>query len=54
MEVSEKNLFQNRDYPILNEYRSTLGGLFANLYGLSAAQSQQVFPGTSPNNLRLI
>ena len=54
MEVSEKNLFQNRDYPILNEYRSTLGGLFANLYGLNAAQSQQVFPGTSANNLRLV
>ena len=37
-EVSEKTLFQNRDYPVLNEYRAVLGGLFGRMYGLSSQQ----------------
>ena len=54
MEVSEKALFQNRDYPILNEYRSVLGGLFARMYGLNATQVQQVFPQSQVQDLRLV
>ncbi len=34
--LSAPNLFQDRDYPVLNEYRAVLGGLFASLWGLSA------------------
>ncbi len=52
--VSEKGLFQNRDYPVLNDYRALLGGLFARLYGLSAAQLASVFPGTPPRDLGLV
>ncbi|MDR2325345.1 MAG: DUF1501 domain-containing protein [Acidovorax sp.] len=52
--VNEKNLFQNRDYPVLNEYRNLLGGLFANLYGLNAKQLQQIFPASRPQNLQLV
>jgi uncharacterized protein (DUF1501 family) len=51
--VAAGQLFQNRDYPVLNEYRSMLGGLFARLYGLSPAQLQQVFPGAGPRDLGL-
>ncbi len=47
-------LFQNRDYPVLNEYRSLLGGLFARLYGLSPSQLQQVFPGAPARDLGLV
>ena len=54
MEVSEANLFQNRDYPVLNEYRSVLGGLFARMYGLTPAQVQQVFPQAAAKDLRLV
>ncbi|MFE1573357.1 DUF1501 domain-containing protein [Comamonas odontotermitis] len=54
MEVSEANLFQNRDYPVLNEYRSVLGGLFARMYGLTPAQVQQVFPQATVKDLRLV
>ncbi|MNS67081.1 hypothetical protein D3C72_1003180 [compost metagenome] len=54
MEVSEANLFQNRDYPVLNEYRSVLGGLFARMYGLTPAQVQQVFPQAVVKDLRLV
>ena len=54
VEVNEKNLFQNRDYPILNEYRSVLSGLFQRMYGLSTEQVQQVFSSVTPKDLRLI
>ena len=32
--VDERHLFQNRDYPVLTDYRSLLGGLFQRMYGL--------------------
>jgi uncharacterized protein (DUF1501 family) len=51
--VASSSLFQNRDYPVLNEYRAMLGGLFTRLYGLSTAQVQQVFAGTTPQDLGL-
>jgi uncharacterized protein (DUF1501 family) len=47
-------LFQNRDYPVLNEYRAVLGGVFARLYGLSSAQLQQVFPGAAAKDIGLV
>ncbi len=47
-------LFQNRDYPVLNEYRAMLGGLFTRLYGLSPAQAQRVFPGVAARDLGLV
>jgi uncharacterized protein (DUF1501 family) len=48
------SLFQNRDYPVLNEYRTVLGGLFSTMYGLNAAQVTTVFPGTMPKPLGLV
>lgn len=54
MEVTEKALFQNRDYPVLNEYRAVLGGLFSRMYGLNAQQVQQVFPASQPSKLQLV
>jgi uncharacterized protein (DUF1501 family) len=47
-------LFQNRDYPVLNDYRSVLGGLFQRQFGLSPAALAQVFPGSRPRDLGLI
>ena len=47
-------LFQNRDLPILNEYRSVLGGLFKRQFGLSASQLETVFPGAKPKDLGLV
>ncbi|MDR0227217.1 MAG: DUF1501 domain-containing protein [Burkholderiaceae bacterium] len=54
IELSEKNLFQNRDHPVLNEYRAVLGGLFQRMYGLGPAQMQRVFAGVAPRELRLV
>lgn len=52
--VAPATLFQNRDYPVLNEYRSLLGGLFGRLYGLSPAKLQQVFAGVAATDLGLV
>jgi uncharacterized protein (DUF1501 family) len=52
--VEAKTLFQNRDLPVLNEYRATLAGLFARQYALTPAQVDQVFPGVRPRGLGLV
>jgi uncharacterized protein (DUF1501 family) len=52
--VERGNLFQDRDYPVINEYRALFGGLFATLWGLSSEQVQRVFPGSTPANLQLV
>ena len=52
--LTANSLFQNRDYPVLNEYRAVLGGVFARSYGLSASQMQQVFAGVTPLDLGLV
>lgn len=52
--VAPGSLFQHRDYPVLNDYRAVLGGVFARLFGLSPAQLQQVFPASTAKDLALV
>ena len=52
--VARGTLFQDRDYPVLNEYRSVLGGVFGRLYGLDAAQLAKVFPQAKSRDLALL
>ena len=52
--LEQGNLFQGRDYPVLNEYRSVLGGLFSRMYGLSSAQTDKVFPGVKVKDMGLL
>jgi uncharacterized protein (DUF1501 family) len=52
--VSQPNLFQDRDYPVLNDYRSLIGGVLQKAYGLRGAQLAQIFPETKPADLSLI
>jgi uncharacterized protein (DUF1501 family) len=52
--LERANLFQDRDYPVLNEYRAVLGGLFSTAWGLSSEQLQRVFPGATPVDLHLV
>jgi uncharacterized protein (DUF1501 family) len=54
LRVERSTLFQDRDYPVLNEYRALFGGLFARLYGLDAAQLARVFPEVQPRDLKLL
>jgi uncharacterized protein (DUF1501 family) len=52
--VAPGTLFQGRDFQVLNDYRVVLGGLLARLYGLSPAQSEQVFAGVKPKDIGLL
>ena len=52
--LTQATLFQNRDYPVLNEYRAVLAGLCARVYGLDPAQLDKVFPGARSRELGLV
>lgn len=52
--IDKTSLFQDRDLPVLNEYREVLAGIYRRLYGLSNADLQRVFEGVVPRDLGLI
>jgi len=52
--MSEAALFQNRDLPVLTDYRALVGGVLKRGYGLSQAQLAQIFPQATPADLALI
>jgi uncharacterized protein (DUF1501 family) len=52
--IEEATLHQNRDLPVLNEYRAVLAGLLARMYGLSAADLAAIFPEAKPKDLGLV
>jgi uncharacterized protein (DUF1501 family) len=52
--VARSTLFQDRDFPVLNDYRAVMGGLFRSLWGLSSEQSAKIFQQMPPSDLGLI
>jgi uncharacterized protein (DUF1501 family) len=54
VKVQASTLLQNRDYPVLNNYRSLLAGMYVRLWGLSPAQLNKVFPATTMTDLRIV
>jgi uncharacterized protein (DUF1501 family) len=52
--VDQAHLFQNRDYPVLTDYRALFGGLFTRMYGLDQASLQRVFASAQPRDLALV
>jgi uncharacterized protein (DUF1501 family) len=52
--LNETSLNQNRDLPVLNDYRAVLGNLLQRLYGLNVTQVQQVFPGVRVRDFSLV
>jgi uncharacterized protein (DUF1501 family) len=52
--VDRSTLFQDRDFPVLNDYRAVLGGLFRSLWGLSSDQGARIFPQVAPVDLKLV
>jgi uncharacterized protein (DUF1501 family) len=52
--VDEAHLFQNRDFPALNDYRSVLAHVLARMYGLSGAQIERVLPGARTQDYALL
>jgi uncharacterized protein (DUF1501 family) len=52
--VDQKHLFQNRDLPVLTEYRALLSGLFQRMYGLNQNDLQKVFASAQPTRLDVL
>jgi uncharacterized protein (DUF1501 family) len=52
--VTQANLFQDRDWPVLTDYRALIGGVLRKSYGLSQTQLAQIFPQASSADLALI
>jgi len=52
--VERGTLNQDRDWPVLTEYRAMLGGLFKRMYGLDGAGVDRVFPRTRALDIGLI
>jgi len=54
VKIAQATLFQNRDYPVLNEYRAILSGMFQRIYGLQPDRLQKVFPDVQPKDLGIV
>jgi uncharacterized protein (DUF1501 family) len=52
--ITRAGLHQDRDLPVLNEYRAVLGGVLRRMYGLTPRQLDAVFPAAAPVDLRLL
>ncbi|HEY4028760.1 MAG TPA: DUF1501 domain-containing protein [Caulobacteraceae bacterium] len=52
--VAADTLNQNRDYPVLTEYRGLFGGLFQRAYGLDQRRLDTVFPQAQPQDLQIV
>lgn len=52
--VEQAALVQNRDYPVLTDYRALLGGLFQRAYGLDSRRLETVFPQAQPKDLQIL
>jgi uncharacterized protein (DUF1501 family) len=46
--VTSSTLNQNRDFPVLTEYRGLLGGIFRRMYSLDTTRIARVFPNAVP------
>ena len=47
-------MFENRDLPVLNNYRALLGGVMQRMWGLSSTQLELVFPAALPQDVGLV
>ena len=54
VDVTQKHLNQNRDLPVLTEYRAMLGGIFKHMYSLDNARIERVFPNIVSRDLGLV
>jgi uncharacterized protein (DUF1501 family) len=54
VKVDQANLFQNRDYPVLTDYRAMFGGLFQRMFALETASVQRIFAGVQSAELGLL
>lgn len=52
--VNANTLFQHRDFPVLNDYRGLLGGIFARQFQLNRQQLDNIFPQFSARDWGLL
>jgi uncharacterized protein (DUF1501 family) len=52
--TAREQLNQDRDYPVLVDYRDMLGGLFRRMYGLDSGRLETIFPASTPRDLALV
>lgn len=51
--MTAQTLLQNRDYPVLNDYRQIFASLFQKMYGLNQDKLNQIFPGLGSVNFTI-
>ncbi len=54
IKVEQATLFQNRDYPVLTDYRAMFAGLLQRQFGLQQTSLQRIFAGVHPTELGLV
>jgi uncharacterized protein (DUF1501 family) len=54
VKVERATLNQDRDLPVLTDYRALIGGVAQRLYGLSPSDLSVVFPNAEPRDLQLV
>ena len=54
IKVEQATLFQNRDYPVLTDYRAMFAGLLQKMYGLQPQSIQRIFGNTKPADIGLV
>jgi uncharacterized protein (DUF1501 family) len=54
IKVEQPKLFQNRDYPIMTDYRSFFAGLFQRMYGLEKPSIEKIFASVHPADLGIV
>jgi uncharacterized protein (DUF1501 family) len=54
VQVAPNGLNQNRDFPVLTEYRALLGGIFKRMYLLDNSRLSGVFPDAVPTDIGLV
>jgi uncharacterized protein (DUF1501 family) len=54
IKVEQPKLFQNRDYPVMTDYRSFFAGLFQRIYGLETPSIERIFASVHPTDLGIV
>jgi uncharacterized protein (DUF1501 family) len=52
--IDKASLFQDRDLPVVTDYRALIGGILRKSHGLSQTQLSRIFPQAQPAELGLV
>ena len=54
VQVAQATMFQNRDFPVLTDYKAFFAGLIQHVYGLQQSSLERIFTGIKPKDLNLV